>query len=62
VGVSQGRILIGNALMQNMKIVTNLKEQTIKIYKNYDCNYTPTPNYAPITFTQQITNIYEAVR
>ena len=43
--------------MQKMKLVTNLKEQTIKFYTDYDCTYTPTPNYAPVTFTQQVGNV-----
>jgi len=58
----QDLIVLGNTLMQDMKLVTNLKEQTIKMYRNFNCTYTPTPSYAPVTFTQQVAEVYETVR
>lgn len=55
-------ITLGNAFMQKIKITTNLKEQTVKMYTDYDCKYTPTPSYAPVTFTQQVKYVYDTVR
>jgi hypothetical protein len=35
------RAIIGLVLQRNKKFVHNIKDQTIEIYDNYDCKYTP---------------------